>query len=562
MKKTASIILSLVLLLGVFAPCSIFADAIQPLTKIGEIEVDENAGYEICFVYDGKEHCIEYTEMDDSDLRFVLEVFSDKNLILSDNQDREEPEEGFFNPVSKGDNINYYIYFDGEIVYVYTVDPSIEDGYKEGFFEYKDSKAYDELMEYLYELVENKKEEPSDEEPTEKPAEDKTEEEAEKRKNLVEIDNFEKLYSGEVYLEKLEDDFEWGLCTYNRDGEKESVTTFYIKYGETKNEEFLFVSDEVIRVKNTVVFNLTNKSGKQITVEKGSGEGVEFDQSVNYLYDYKIHVNLNSKGTAKDIFVSYKHKDESDFTKEMIDMADYTESGRLQQELFANNFGQDVIDSGKTEIEITSKTEEEPSDVEAIPYQREINVVKSLGIMQGYDDGTFKSEGTLTRAEAAAIMVRLLNLEGEAEPGETVFDDVEGSHWASGYINVAVHEGIINGKGDGTFAPEEEVTYHQFVKMLVCALGYEPMAEANGSWAGWGYIFTGAKIGLTKGISAITDEIITRETAARLIFKALTIDLMEEAESDNQTSGKTYKISEGKCILTEYLGYENIDAVK
>ncbi len=207
----------------------------------------------------------------------------------------------------------------------------------------------------------------------------------------------------------------------------------------------------------------------------------------------------------------------------------------------------------------TDPGEVEEIEKEELQYPREINVVKSLGIMQGYDDGTFKSNGTLTRAEATAILVRLLNLEDKAQPGETIFTDVEESHWASGYINVAVEEEIINGQGDGTFAPEEKVTYHQFVKMLVCALGYEPMAEANGGWAGWGYIFSGAKIGMTKGISATTDEYITRETAARLIFKALTIDLMEELEADKQINGKTHKISEDKCILTEYLGYQKVE---
>ncbi|MGM9551378.1 MAG: S-layer homology domain-containing protein [Clostridia bacterium] len=566
MRKLTSVILSLVLLITVFAPCSVFADAVKPLTEIGEIEIDEKAGYEIRFVYASKEYCIEYTEMGESDLQFVLEVFSDKNLIFSDNQDREMPEDGFFNPVIKEDNINYHIYFDSEIVYIYTWNPLVEDGYYEGFFEYKDSKIYDELIEYLYALISEEKteepeEEPSNEEPTEKPTENETEKnEVDKRKNLVKIDSFEKLYSGEMYLEKLEEDFEWGLCTYCRDVEE--VTTFYLKYGETRNEEYLFISDEVNRVKNTVIFNLTNKKGKQITIAKDSDEGFEFDQTVNYLYDYKIKVNLNGNETAKDIVVSYKHKSESDFTKEIIDMEDYKEIGKLQSELFANNFGQDVIDSGKTEIEINQddkKGDEKYEDIKDVPYQREINIVKSLGLMQGYDDDTFKSEKTLTRAEAAAIMVRILNLEEKALPGETIFTDVESSHWASGYINVAVEEGIINGQGDGTFAPEEKVTYHQFVKMLVCALGYEPMAEANGSWAGFGYIFAGSKIGLTKGITGTSNENITREKAARLIFRALTVDLMEEAETSSGVNGKLYRILEDKCILTEHLGYQKIE---
>lgn len=194
-----------------------------------------------------------------------------------------------------------------------------------------------------------------------------------------------------------------------------------------------------------------------------------------------------------------------------------------------------------------------PVMAEEIQYQREIQVVKFLELI----DGNFNE--TFSRAEAATTMVKLMNMDNSVNQEETDFSDVPKEHWASGYINVAVHEGIINGQGDGTFAPEEKVTYHQFVKMLVCTLGYEPMAEANGSWAGWGYIFTGAKIGITKGIGATADEIITRETAVRLIFKALTIDLMEELEAPADTSGKTHTRAKDKCILTEYLGYQKVE---
>lgn len=481
MKKIISLLFVICMMFGT---TTVFADSIGKLTEIGSIDVDENAGYEISFVYEGEEYCIEYTEMEDDGLRFVLDIFSDKNLVLSDNQDGKKPEEGFFNPVSKDDNINYFIYFDAEKVFIYAADPIMDDGDKQGFFEYKDIKIYGELVEYLYSLIdEEQTEEPTEkdteedepatekptekEEPTEEPTEDETEKnEVDKRKNLVNIDNFEKLYCGELYLDGMNNDFEWGLCTYKRDGEKENVTYFYIKYGETKKEEFLFISDEVIRVKNTVIFDLTSKSGKQITIEKGNDEGVEFDQSVNYLYDYKIRVNLNSDETAKDVFISYKHKDESDYTKEIIDMDDYKESGKLQKELFANNFGQDVIESGKTEIEIYSDVKDE--NIREAVYE-----LSSLNIMTGYGDNTFRPEETLTRAEAAAIMVRLLNLDKDVKQGETIFSDVMDTHWASGYVNKAVEEGIIAGYGDGTFRPDEYVTYHQMVKMLVCALGYE-----------------------------------------------------------------------------------------
>ncbi len=60
---------------------------------------------------------------------------------------------------------------------------------------------------------------------------------------------------------------------------------------------------------------------------------------------------------------------------------------------------------------------------------------------------------------------------------------------------------------------------------------------------------------MTKGISAAADEFITREKMARLVFKALTIDLM----APSGTEGKTYITAEDKCVLTEYLGYQKVE---
>lgn len=192
--------------------------------------------------------------------------------------------------------------------------------------------------------------------------------------------------------------------------------------------------------------------------------------------------------------------------------------------------------------------------------RRAVSVLSAMGIMQGYEDGTFKPEGTLTRAEAAAIMVRLINYETNATQGDTVFEDVSASHWASGYINVAVNEGIIHGIGDGTFKPDESVTYHELVKMLICVSGYEPYAMANGGWNNGGYILAASKIGLTKGIGGIQSESITREKTARLIFKALDIELMDGAYH-YPIYGTMYDVLVGKTILTEYWDYQKIDAL-
>lgn len=101
-------------------------------------------------------------------------------------------------------------------------------------------------------------------------------------------------------------------------------------------------------------------------------------------------------------------------------------------------------------------------------------MLSSLGILEGYEDGTFKPEGTITRAEFAAVTVRLLGAEDSAQGaiGGGQFSDVPDDQWFAGYVNYAASLGIINGMGRrGTFAPQEPVKYQEAVKMLVCMLG-------------------------------------------------------------------------------------------
>lgn len=190
---------------------------------------------------------------------------------------------------------------------------------------------------------------------------------------------------------------------------------------------------------------------------------------------------------------------------------------------------------------------------------KKMNILTALGIFEGYEDGDFKEEANLSRAEAAAVMVRVMNKESEAKKGETAFSDIDKDHWASGYISLAAKEKIINGMGDGTFKADEKVTYHQFIKMLCCVMGYDIAAEARGGWAKEGYISIAEDIRLTKGIVFEHSDAITRADAAKLVYNALETELMDEnafsvgkdgiVETDNDQQ---------KTIITEYFDYQDI----
>ena len=107
------------------------------------------------------------------------------------------------------------------------------------------------------------------------------------------------------------------------------------------------------------------------------------------------------------------------------------------------------------------------SDVEASTTVGEaVGILSNLGILTGFEDGTFKPDETVTRAQMAAIVCRTLGYESQAKSsaGTTIFNDVPGDHWAAGYINVAQSLNIINGYGDGNFGPEDRLPMSRLLR--------------------------------------------------------------------------------------------------
>ncbi|MGD9567020.1 MAG: S-layer homology domain-containing protein [Sedimentibacter sp.] len=199
-----------------------------------------------------------------------------------------------------------------------------------------------------------------------------------------------------------------------------------------------------------------------------------------------------------------------------------------------------------------------PSDVEGTDYANAVERLGALDIIVGYEDGTFKPDNSITRAEFAAIAIRALGMEDIAVDSvdNTKFADVRGTHWASGYVNLATAQGIIVGYPDGTFKPEAQVTYSEAIAMIVRLLGYEPALNSN-VWPS-NYLTKASEIGLTLGVKFNYNDPAKRGVVSVLVDKALDIDLMDLTEV---TSGdQTWTITED-TLLTKYLNvYELEDA--
>ena len=106
-------------------------------------------------------------------------------------------------------------------------------------------------------------------------------------------------------------------------------------------------------------------------------------------------------------------------------------------------------------------------------YNNAVSTLTNAGIIDGYEDGTFKPNGNITRAEFATIAVRFFEATYE---GENLFPDIDG-HWAQDYINEAANAGIVDGYPDGTFRPQQYITRAEAMTMVNRTIDRHPDAD-------------------------------------------------------------------------------------
>lgn len=172
--------------------------------------------------------------------------------------------------------------------------------------------------------------------------------------------------------------------------------------------------------------------------------------------------------------------------------------------------------------------------------------LEKYGIVRRNHLGALTVEGPVTRAEMTKMLVLMLGLTPDSTACE--FIDVPADHWANVYISRAVAFGIVNGMGDGTFLPDEHVTYQQAIKMVVCALGYGVHAERRGGYP-HGYVMAAMDLGLTPS-KAIMTENADRGEIMLMLACALDVPIMAVAEDEHKTIYKVLNGKDGESFVT------------
>lgn len=178
------------------------------------------------------------------------------------------------------------------------------------------------------------------------------------------------------------------------------------------------------------------------------------------------------------------------------------------------------------------------------------------GVLKGYTDGTFRPKKEVTRAEFAKIAVLAMGYTDEQArllQGSTVFKDLPADHWATGYINLAVSQGIIKGYPDGTFKPNNNVKIAEALTVFVQGLKINVSTPTVGEWY-YPYLLEANKTGIYESAETPTAA-AQRDTVAKYTSRFMETPVYANGayyDRNGNADGTNQKLPVVKGIVSAY----------
>lgn len=188
-------------------------------------------------------------------------------------------------------------------------------------------------------------------------------------------------------------------------------------------------------------------------------------------------------------------------------------------------------------------------------YYKAVDRLSNDGVILGRGDGTFGPRDYTKRKEFCAFIARANNYnESYYSVTEIPFTDVA-DDWAKEYIAYCYDNGYINGMGNGLFMPDEMVTCEQAVKIVVCAtgLGTEELSKVGPKWYS-GYINIAKKKGLLEDVEVKISEPADRAFVAQIVYNAMLLNDENQNKSDVNALDVSSRVN--KSLVKPVEGYE------
>ena len=190
-------------------------------------------------------------------------------------------------------------------------------------------------------------------------------------------------------------------------------------------------------------------------------------------------------------------------------------------------------------------------------YAEAVAVLDGMGVFKGYEDGSFKPENKITRAEVATIIYRIYTADVAKNDKSGLyatynkFSDMAGAGWAAGYIGYCANAEFVKGYPDGTFKPSGNVTGYEVLAMILRAVGYDKNNEFTGADWALNVAKYAEQLGILKNVAKTTDlsAPATRELVAEILFRAIQSPMVtytaafgyQNVGLNGDKDGKTFK---------------------
>ena len=204
-------------------------------------------------------------------------------------------------------------------------------------------------------------------------------------------------------------------------------------------------------------------------------------------------------------------------------------------------------------------------------YAEAVAVLNGMGVFKGYEDGSFKPENNITRAEVATIIYRIYtgdvakNDKSGLYASYNKFTDMAGAGWAAGYIGYCSNAELVKGYPNGTFQPSGNITGYEVLAMILRAVGY----DKNGEFTGADWALNVAKyaeqLHILDNVAKTTNlgAPATRELVAEILFRAINVPMVTYTAAFGYQNVGLNGDKDGKLFQNNVtLGKKNFDLKK
>ena len=204
-------------------------------------------------------------------------------------------------------------------------------------------------------------------------------------------------------------------------------------------------------------------------------------------------------------------------------------------------------------------------------YAEAVAVLNGMGVFKGYEDGSFKPENNITRAEVATIIYRIYtgdvakNDKSGLYASYNKFTDMAGAGWAAGYIGYCSNAELVKGYPNGTFQPSGNITGYEVLAMILRAVGY----DKNGEFTGADWALNVAKyaeqLHILDNVAKTTNlgAPATRELVSEILFRAINVPMVTYTAAFGYQNVGLNGDKDGKLFQNNVtLGKKNFDLKK